>query len=168
MTQQFKKEENKASIYRVKLGIKLKEIRLEKGFSIKDIIDMTSISKSSILKIEKGEAKNIDNYVEYAKAVEYPLENLVDFKIKLEPLNQLSIERKEATKLTAKIRKHIVNTAFLIDGKTIAEIRNELIRINQIDSKVKSTDIAGVMRNLADDDVIKKEKLGNKNLYLKI
>lgn len=83
-------------------------------------------------------------------------------------MNQLSIERKEATKLTAKIRKYIVNTAFLIDGKTIAEIRNELIRINQIDSKVISTDIAGVMRNLADDDVIRKEKLGNKNLYLKI
>jgi transcriptional regulator with XRE-family HTH domain len=168
MTQQFKKEENKVPIYRVKLGSKLKEIRLEKGFSINDIIEMTSISKSSILKIEKGEAKNIDNYVEYAKAVEYPLENLVDFKIKLEPLNQLSTERKEATKLTAKIRKHIVNTAFLIDGKTIAEIRDELIRINQIDSKVESTDIAGVMRNLADDDVIKKEKLRNKNLYLKI
>jgi transcriptional regulator with XRE-family HTH domain len=168
MTQQFKKEENKVPIYRVKLGVKLKEIRLEKGFSIKDIIEMTSISKSSILKIEKGEAKNIDNYVEYAKAVEYPLETLVDFKIKLESLNQLSTERKEATKLTAKIRKHIVNTAFLIVGKTIAEIRDELIRINQIDSKVKSSDIAGVMRNLADDDVIKKEKLGSKNLYLKI
>lgn len=168
MTQQFKKEENKVPIYRVKLGVKLKEIRLEKGFSINDIIEMTSISKSSILKIEKGEAKNIDNYVEYAKAIEYPLETLVDFKIKLEPLNQLSSERKEATKLTAKIRKHVVNSTFLIVGKTIAEIRDELIRINQIDSKVKSVDIAGVMRNLTDDDVIKKEKLGNKNLYLKI
>jgi len=129
--------------------------------------NMTSILKSSVLKIEKGEAKNIDNYVEYAKAVEYPLETLLDFKINLEPLNQLSTERKEAAKLTAKIRKHIVNTVFLIDGKTISEIRDELIRINQIDSKVKSTDIAGVMRNLADDDVIKRGKLGNKNLYLK-
>jgi len=168
MTQNFEKEESKTPMYRVKLGLKLKEFRLEKGFSVKDIIDMTSISKSSILKIEKGEAKNIDNYVEYAKAVEYPLETLVDFKIKLEPLNQLSTERKETTKLTAKIRKHIVNTAFLVDGKTIAEIRDELIRIKQIDIKIKSADIAGVMRNLADDDVIKKEKLGKKNLYIKI
>ncbi|OXB10189.1 hypothetical protein B0A81_04040 [Flavobacterium plurextorum] len=165
MIQKFEKEESKTPMYRMKLGLKLKEFRLEKGFSVKDIIDMTNISKSSILKIEKGEAKNIDNYVEYAKAVEYPLETLVDFKIKLEPLNQLSTERQEATKLTAKIRKHIVNTAFLINGKKIAEIRDELIRINQIDIKVKSADIAGVMRNLADDDVIKKEKLGNKNLY---
>ncbi|CAM4145804.1 helix-turn-helix domain-containing protein [Flavobacterium weaverense] len=168
MTQKFIEEENKASLYRINLGVKLKEIRLKKGFSIKDIIDMTSISKSSVLKIEKGEAKDIDNYVEYAKAVEYPFETLLDFKIKLEPLNQLSALRKQATKLTAKIRKNIVNTSFLEAGKTIAEIRDELIRRNEISSTVKSIEIAGVMRNLVDDCIIRKEKKGSKNLYLKV
>ncbi len=168
MTQKFEKEEGKEPIYRVELGLRLREFRLEKNFSLEDIKIMTHISISTILKIEKGEAKIIDNYVEYAKAVVYPFETLSDFKIKLEPLYELTTERKEATKLTAKIRKYIVNTDFLLVGKTIEEIRGKLIKINQISSEVRSTEIAGVMRNLTDDDVIKKEKLGNKNLYLKI
>ncbi|PRZ22841.1 helix-turn-helix domain-containing protein [Flavobacterium granuli] len=167
MSHKFEKKQNNASIYRINLGMKLKKNRLMKGFSISDIGEMTSISKSSIIKIEKGEAKDIDNYVEYAKAVEYPFETLIDFKIKLEPLNELSALRKQATKLTAKIRKNIVNTSFLGAGKTTAEIREELIRINEITNTVKSTEIAGVMRNLVEDSILRKEKRGSKNLYLK-
>ena len=160
-------KESEQAIYRIKIGTKLKQKRLDNCLAIRDIIDMTGISKSTVLKIEKGEAKNIDNYVEYAKAVKYPLETLEDLNIKLVPLKELSDERKDATRLTSKIRKYILNTLFLTDGKSISDIRTELIRINQIEENVKSVNIAGVMRNLADDDIIKKEKLGQKNLYFK-
>ena len=163
----IEKKESEQTIYRIKIGTKLKQKRLDNCFAIRDIIDMTGISKSTILKIEKGEAKNIDNYVEYAKAVQYPLETLEDLNIKLVPLKELSDERKDATRLTSKIRKYIINTIFLTDGKSISDIRTELIRINQIEKNVKSVNIAGVMRNLADDNIIKKEKLGQKNLYFK-
>jgi transcriptional regulator with XRE-family HTH domain len=167
MTHKFENKGNSASIYRLKLGMKLKENRLIKCFSILDIVEMTNISKSTIIKIEKGEAKDIDNYVEYAKAVEYPFQTLIDFEIKLEPLKELSALRKQATKLTAKIRKNIVNTSFLGVGKTTSEVRDELIRINEITNTVKSTEIAGVMRNLVEDSILRKEKKGSKNLYLK-
>ena len=167
MTTEHKKEDNSAAEYRVMIGNKLKQNRLNKGLTIQDIVAMTGISRSTIVKIESGEAKDIDNYVEYAKAVQYPLETLNDFNIKLVPLKQLSTERKEGTKLTLKIRRYIVGTDFLIDGKTIADIQNELIRIKQIDKNVKSVQIAGVMRNLSDDGIVKKEKLGKKNLYRK-
>lgn len=161
------KKESEQAVYRIKIGTTLKQKRLDNCYAIRDIIDMTGISKSTVLKIEKGEAKNIDNYVEYAKAVQYPLETLEDLNIKLVPLKELSDKRKDATRLTSKIRKYILNTLFLTDGKSIADIRSELLRINQIEENVKSVNIAGVMRNLGDDNIIKKEKLGKKNLYFK-
>ena len=167
MGSDLKKKDNVTANYRINIGVNLKKNRIEKNFPIQDIVEMTGISKSTVMKIEKGEAKDIDNYVEYAKAVEYPFETLIDFKIKLEPLNELSALRKQATKLTAKIRKNIVNTSFLGAGKTTAEIREELIRINEITNTVKSTEIAGVMRNLVEDSILRKEKRGSKNLYLK-
>ncbi|WP_163516799.1 helix-turn-helix domain-containing protein [Gelidibacter japonicus] len=163
-----KSNTNSISFYREKLGFKLKSYRLGKYLSIEDVIYMTEISKSSIIKIEKGEAKNIDLYVEYAKAVQYPLETLIDFKIPLKPKKELPKDRKEATKLTAKIREHIVNSNFLEVGKTVANIKTELLRINVIDQFVTSTAIAGVMRNLKQDELVKTgEKVGRKEVYLK-
>ncbi|MBA6153848.1 helix-turn-helix domain-containing protein [Gelidibacter maritimus] len=163
-----KSNTNSISFYREKLGSKLKSYRLGKYLSIEDVIYMTEISKSSIIKIEKGEAKNIDLYIEYAKAVQYPLETLIDFKIPLKPKKELPKERKEATKLTAKIREHIVNTNFLKVGKTVAEIKIELLRINTIDKNITSTAIAGVMRNLKQDELVKTgEKVGRKDVYYK-
>ncbi|MGV8815354.1 MAG: helix-turn-helix domain-containing protein [Gelidibacter sp.] len=164
-----KSNANSISFYRENLGSKLKSYRLEKYLSIEDVIYMTEISKSSILKIEKGEAKNIDLYVEYAKAVQYSLETLIDFKIPLKPKKELPKERKEATKLTAKIREHILNANFLKVGKTVADIKTELLRINAIDKVITSTAIAGVMRNLKQDELITTgEKIGRKEVYLKV
>ncbi|RXJ45681.1 hypothetical protein [Gelidibacter gilvus] len=159
---------NNPSNYRENLGLKLKFYRLGKYLSIEDIIFMTEISKSSIIKIEKGEAKNIDLYVEYAKSVQYPLETLIDFKIPLKPKKELSGERKEATRLTARIRENIVNSNFLKGGKTVADIKTELLRINAIDQLITSTAIAGVMRNLKQDELVKTgEKVGRKEVYYK-
>ena len=159
---------NNLSCYRENLGLKLKFYRLGKYLSIEDIIFMTEISKSSIIKIEKGEAKNIDLYVEYAKAVQYPLETLIDFKIPLKSKKKLSRERQEATRLTAKIREHIVNSNFLRAGRTVGEIKTELLRINAIDQAITSTAIAGVMRNLKQDELVKTgEKVGRKEVYFK-
>ena len=168
MGSDLKMKDNIAAVYRINIGANLKKNRIEKNFSIQDIVEMTGISKSTVMKIEKGEAKDIDNYVEYAKAVQYPLETLLDFNIKLVPLKQLSAVRVEATKLTSKIRRYIINSNFLIEGKSIADIRSELIKINQINKNVKSVNIAGVMRNLSEDSVIRKEKVGRNNLYFKI
>src|SRR5690606_30787507 len=115
--------------YRESIGHKLKEYRLKNFLSIDDIVYMSEISKSSVLKVEKGTAKDIDLYVEYAKAVQYPLATLTDFNIPLKPINKLPKERLEAVNLTAKIREHIVNSSFLKTGKVVAEIKEELLRL---------------------------------------
>lgn len=153
-------------IYRRKTGSELKRRRVKEGYSIDDIVTMTSVSRSSIIKIENGNSINIDFIIEYAKAVKYPLKTLKDLGIKLKPLNELNTDGK--INLTSKIREHIVNNKFLKDGKEVAEIRRELLRKKLIGESVDSTAIAGVMRNLLNDEVVKAKKSGRKNLYYKI
>ncbi|WP_162304120.1 helix-turn-helix domain-containing protein [Chryseobacterium mulctrae] len=155
--------------YRGQIGKKLKQRRIELNFSINDIAFMTDITDNTVLSIEKGITTNIDYYVEYAKAVHYPLETLDDFKIKLVPHKALPDDRKAKANLTGKIRKCIVQSSFLNTGKTVAEIKAELINFKLIDAtQVSSTEIAGVMRNFVIDGIVKIEnKVGRKNIYIK-
>lgn len=158
--------------YRGKIGKKLKQKRVELDLSINDIAfmtDMTDMTDNTVVSIEKGITTNIDYYVEYAKAVQYPLETLDDFNIKLVPLKSLPDDRKAKANLTGKIRKWIVQSSFLATGKTVSEIKEELVKLKLIEAtKVSSTEIAGVMRNFVIDDTIKVEsKVGRKNLYIK-
>lgn len=156
--------------YRENIGKKLKLHRIIKNFSVNDVAYMLGTSDKTISNTESGKTTNIDYYVEYAKAVQYPMETLLDFKISMIPRNPLPNERLEGTKLTAKIRKSIIESNFLSNGRTVAKIHEELIRLNQITStQVSSTAIAGVMRNLASDNIVKVGgKDGRKNLYVKI
>lgn len=156
--------------FRTILGKKLREKRLELNYSVSDISYMTTIPQNTVLSVENGRTANIDYYIEYAKAVNYPIGKLTDFGIKLIPSIPLSPERKEATKLTAKIREFIIKGRFLNTGKTVVEIQDELIRLKQISStKVSSSDIAGVMRNLSNDNLVKVGgNDGRKNLYVRV
>lgn len=161
---------NTATLYRKKLGKILKTLRVEKGYSIQDIMYMTRLSKSTVIKIESGEAKSIDFYINYAVAVDYQLASLNELKIKLIPINLLPEELQKKSKLTQKIRQYIIHVNFLNEGKTVAQIHDELIKIKQISAKqVTSTEIAGVMRNLASDNIVKVGgKDGRKNLYVRV
>lgn len=156
--------------YRESIGKKLKYHRLRESYSISDIAFMLGTSDKTILNTENGKTTNIDYYVEYAKAVQYPLETLPDFNIKMIPINKLSPERLQAKKLTAKIRQSIIESNFLNESKKVGQIHDELIRIKQISAnQITSTEIAGVMRNLVSDNIVKVGgKDGRKNLYLRV
>lgn len=154
--------------YRTRIGEKLKESRKNNSFSISDVAEMLGTSDKTIRNTENGITTNIDYYVEYAKAVKYPLSTLLDFNIKLKPKYPLSSKRAESVKLTSKIRKYIIRTDFLESGKNVSEIRNELLDLKQITKSVSSTNIAGVMRNLVQDEIVKvSNKDGRKNVYVK-
>ena len=156
--------------YRKKTGKKLKLHRIMRNFSVSDVAYMLGTSDKTISNTESGKTTNIDYYVEYAKAVQYPMETLLDFKISMIPRNPLPNERLEATKLTARIRQSIIESNFLSNGRTVAQIRDELAKLNQIDTNdVTSSHVAGVMRNLANDNIVKvAEKDGRKNLYVRV
>lgn len=157
----------KSPQYRIAIGSKLREKRQEKGYSLSDIKDMTTISPKTILEMEKGLTTNIDYYVEYAKAVELDFEGLTANGIIFKPLKELPESKRERIFLTKKIRTYIIKAGFLGIGKTIEEIRDELAKREQIKKdETSSTDVAGVMRNLVEDETVKVvEKSGGKNKY---
>lgn len=163
-----RKERLKSPEYRTLLGMDLRKCRHEKGYSLSDICDMTGMAKSTIIDIEKGITINIDYYVEFAKAVGYPLKNLRSFKIPLKPINELSSEKKARTFLTRKIRE-IINMGFLENGKTVDEIIDELVRLNCLErEKTSSKEVSGVMRNLIEDNTVEvKAKIKRKNIYVR-
>lgn len=167
MSDNNRKDRLVSPAYREKLGKSLLNKRIELNYTRKDISILTTITENTINSIEKGITTNIDYYVEYAKAVQYPLETLLDFKIPLKPLNELPKDRIESLKLTSKIREHIVNTNFLNKGKTVAEIKEELVRLKLVPKEITSVAIAGVMRNLKNDELVSSEETtGRKAIYI--
>lgn len=53
-------------------------------------------------------------------------------------------------------------------GKTVSEIKDELVILKLVSQDIKSVAIAGVMRNLKDDGLVTiGEKLGRKLVYFK-
>lgn len=156
----------KSPEYREFLGEELRKQRNGGGFTLQDISDMSNIPINTLLGIENGKVTNIDYYVEYGKAVKYPLATLRQAKIKLEPAHQLPKEQLEKIKLTKEIRTNIVLTDFLSNGKSSQQIKDELERLKVIpEGTVKTTEIAGVMRNLIADKTVVASKSGRKNLY---
>lgn len=153
--------------YRTHIGIKLRKKRITLNYSVGDIAFMMDIPERTVISMEAGEVTNIDYYVEYAKAVRYPLETLRSLNIPLEPLRPLPQERKDKIRLTQLIRERIVKGGFLKDRRSVEDIRNELIALKLIPKDTSfSKKIAGIMRNLVDDhSVTVVEKSGRKNLY---
>ncbi|MHA6728390.1 hypothetical protein ACX3PU_10055 [Chryseobacterium sp. A301] len=156
--------------FRIKLGRKLKAERLKLRYSLSDLELMTTATLNTIHSIENGKTTNIDYYVEYAKAVGYDFGNFKEFGIELIPKVSLPAEEEGRNKiqLTAKIRSLIIQGGFLRSGKTVAEIKEELVKLEQIsDSKDISKYISGVMRNLLKENVVQiKDKEGHKNIYI--
>lgn len=168
MSANTRKERLNSPQYRELLGKKLMEKRIKLNYARIDISIMTTIPENTINSIEKGITINIDYYVEYGKAVKYPLQTLLDFEIPLKPKNDLPKDRLEAVNLTAKIREHIVKSSFLNEGKTVAEIKDELVRLKLVTKDMQSVAIAGVMRNLKNDELVEtKNKQGRKEVYYK-
>lgn len=153
--------------YRTLIGLRLRKKRIALNYSVGDIAFMMDIPERTVISMEGGEVTNIDYYVEYAKAVRYPMETLRSLNIPLEPLRPLPQERKDKIRLTHLIRERIVKGGFLRDRKSVEDIRKELIALKQIPKDPSfSKKIAGIMRNLVDDhSVTVVEKSGRKNLY---
>lgn len=154
--------------FRTFVGKGLKHKRDELEYSLLNVNYITSIPVKTLISIEKGEAINIDYYVEYAKALEFDFGSLRDAGIDLKPQRKLPKEDKERINLTKKIRHHIISKNFLGQGKTVDHIIQELIEQGAITKDdVTSIEVAGVMQNfIKDKTVMVVAKNGNKNIYV--
>lgn len=158
----------KSPEYRVFIGKEIREYRLNEGYTLADVHEMTTIPLNTLVGLENGKVTNIDYYVEYAKAVKYPLATLRQAKIKMQPAQKLPKEWLQRIKLTREVREHIIIKDFLSKGKSSQQIIDELERLEVIPkNSVTTTEIAGVMRNMIADEIVKIEsKSGNKNTYI--
>lgn len=168
MSKSTRSEKVKSPEYRTFIGKKLRKRRISYGYTLSDISEMTTIPINTIIGMEKGDVVNVDYYVEYAKTVKYQLATLRNAGIKLIPKKELSKESSKRIKLTMLIRKYILEKDFLQTNRTSKQILEELERIKVVPKEtVTTTDIAGVMRNMISDDIIKKgRKIGNRDSYI--
>ncbi|MCS7474806.1 helix-turn-helix domain-containing protein [Myroides odoratus] len=153
--------------YKLEIGQKLKKKREELGYTQGDIVYMTKISKSSIIKIENGKTTNMDFYFLYAVTVELSLQSLLDVKIDLAPKRKLTETRSKAIKLTMKI-KNLISENFFNTPKTVADIKEELLEKELIDISLKSGEISNVLRNIEKEKGIKVIRDGKINRYKEI
>lgn len=153
--------------HKLEIGQKLKKKREELGYTQGDIVYMTKISKSSIIKIENGKTTNMDFYFLYAVTVELSLQSLLDVKIDLAPKRKLTETRSKAIKLTMKI-KNLISENFFNTPKTVADIKEELLEKELIDISLKSGEISNVLRNIEKEKGIKVIRDGKINKYKEI
>lgn len=154
--------------FRTFLGKALKEKRDLLGYTLEDVNFITKIPVKTIISIEKGVAINIDYYVEYSKAVLYDFAQLSTAGIDAKPQKELSKEDKKRTKLTSKVRRHIILKDFLEKGKTVDQILSELVQQEtDLNGEITSIEIAGIMQNFIKDNTIRVlGRSGNKNIYV--
>ncbi|GAA4326173.1 hypothetical protein GCM10023149_28830 [Mucilaginibacter gynuensis] len=149
------------------LGVVLKEQRMEKGFSLDDMVQMTGFPKSTILNIEKGSATNISYYIAYGQAVDFSI-LVSDIKIKLKSRYELSPDRKSRKFLTLKIRS-LYKEDFFSEKKAVHQVIEKLISLHKFEnSKELSSSVSGILRNFVEDDLLELvEKKGRNNIYIK-
>lgn len=152
--------------YIKKIGVILKSKREARGYTIANLMYMTGLSKSSIINIEKGDAKVFSSYIEYAKAVGYPLATLTDLNIPLVPKNPLTEEMLRGMQITGHIR-NLVKKGYFKEPRKSGEVRAILLKENLIDKGMTSSRVSSLLRNLVDDGTIEAKKKGNVNLYFK-
>lgn len=153
--------------YKLEIGQKLKKKREELGYTQGDIVYMTKISKSSIIKVENGKTTNMDFYFLYAVTVELSIQSLLDVKIDLAPKRKLTETRSKAIKLTMKI-KNLISENFFNTPKTVADIKEELLEKELIDISLKSGEISNVLRNIEKEKGIEVIRDGKINRYKEI
>ena len=152
--------------YREEFGAKLKAKRLELGYSLSDMYDMSDIPINTCLSIEKGKTTNIDYYVEYAKTLEYELPALFDINVVLGPKNQLSEEKRARVFLARKIRVLMVEEQFFKEETAVKQVKDRLIEKGEVvDSRTLSAEISGVLLSWCkrEENILIKQKIDNKN-----
>lgn len=155
--------------YTIRIGSKLKSKRLESGYSLKNMSFMTEITVKTCIDIEKGDASGIDYYLEYAKALAYPLPELFEIEIVYKPRHELPKADLTQVSLAKKIM-HLKNEKSLFKTETyVHEIRTLLLEEKLVeDSDILSADISGVLLNWCskEEGFLKKRKVeGNNNVY---
>jgi transcriptional regulator with XRE-family HTH domain len=153
-------------IIKNELGPLLKANRLNEGFSLGDVAEMTGFPKSTIIKLEKGISSNISYYLAYGQAVKFSIFNS-SINLPLVPRFELPPDRKNRKFLTLKVRNLYKNN-FFKSKKSVRDVIEEIVRLNDYaTSKELSSGISRVLLSFVEDDILKiVERRGRTNIYV--
>lgn len=162
----IRKDKLVSSDYRVALGEELRNRRQLLCYTSKDISFITDLPPKTIYDIENGITKDIDYYVEYGKAVNYPLATLEDFNIPLTPLRELEESRMKQILLDRVLYNEVVTTEFLGNEKSIAEIRDFILLKKVVTiEELEKINLSNKMKALVEKELVEVRKEGNRNFY---
>lgn len=161
-----RKDKLVSSEYRVSLGEELRKKKEYLCYTSTDISIIISLPVKTIYDIENGITKDIDYYVEYGKAVNYPLATLEDFNIPLTPLGQLEDSRMKQVLIDRILNNEVVTAEFLGNEKTIAEIRDFILLKKVVTvEELEKINLSNKMKALVEKELVEVRKEGNKNFY---
>ncbi len=144
------------------IGKRLQDIRIKKDLQPEDIAEMTNLTAVTIRNIEAGAETYLSNFLAFCLAVEMPPKEILDLKIKLEPLYKLSQPRKEKSRLTPRINKMLANNFFNIQ-RTARDVVNELNETYEI--KPTTAEVSVILKRKVEEGLLHIEKKGRLNIY---
>lgn len=152
----YKKSRLVSPDYRIRLGEELKLVRDSLYYTKSMVAEMLGVSVITIGNIEKGVTINIDYYVEYAKAVGYPLGTLTEYNIEMKPLYPLPQDISGDINFTKVVYLNILESGFLDEKKTLEEIRTQLYLTNpDLKLLIDKANISSILGHLKREKLIK-------------
>ncbi|MBK5214925.1 MAG: helix-turn-helix transcriptional regulator [Flavobacteriaceae bacterium] len=144
------------------IGKRIEEHRISQDLQPEDVAEMTGLTAATIRNIENGKETYLSNFFAVCLAIDMHPKDMVDIKIILKPLFELSEPRKEKSRLTPRI-DHLIETDFLKTERSANDVVNELSAVYEI--KTKTSNVSVILNRKVGEGKLKVSKKGRVNFY---
>lgn len=155
-------ENNDLERFLVAIGSKIQKLRTEKDLQPEDIAEMTGLTAPTIRNIENGSQTYLGNYIAVCLALGVHPKEVLDIKVPVKPLFELSDPRKEKTRLTARIESFIQNN-FFDEERSAKDVLRELE--THYNTQTTTSAVSVILSRKVDEKELVVYKLGKKNVY---
>ncbi|GHC66141.1 helix-turn-helix domain-containing protein [Ulvibacter litoralis] len=146
------------------IGKRIQKHRLEIGLQPEDIAEMTGLTAPTIRNIENGKETYFSNFIAVCLAINIHPKEVLDISISIKPLFELSLPRKEKTRLTPRIDSFLETDFFNIE-RTANDVVEELAAIYKIQTKTSVVSV--ILKRKVEESALKIRKKGRLNFYKK-
>lgn len=145
-----------------KIGERITELRKSHQFEIEDISSMTGFTYNSIKAIENGGESKTSTLIEIAFAIGVQPTELFNIKFKIKTRFKLAANRKEKTRLKARIEE-LISTNYFATPKFAKDVLFLITKEHKIETT--SSSISVTLLRFTDEGKLKFKKVGRQNQY---
>ncbi|MBC70824.1 MAG: hypothetical protein CMH47_00785 [Muricauda sp.] len=146
------------------IGIRLKRQRESQKLQIEDVVEMTGFTYKKIADVESGEETSLSYFIEICLALKIHPKEILDFNLGSKTRYQLSSNRKEKPRLTARLSEYIEN-GFFNTPRYTGEVVNKIKDDFEFESS--SSNVSAILRRFVNDGFLSIIKDKRRNLYFK-